>query len=66
MREKTWIGENVRKTFDLSMGLAIDFIVPHWGNFSRTEKLEDRPEIKCHHHQELVERAEGSTKRIED
>jgi hypothetical protein len=36
----------VRKTFDLSMGLAIDFIVPHWGNFLRTEKLEDKPEIK--------------------
>ena len=34
--------------------------------FPRLEKLEDKPEIKCHHHQELVERAKGSTKRIED
>ena len=29
----------MRKTFDLSMGLTIDFIVPHWGNFSASGKI---------------------------
>jgi hypothetical protein len=38
-RRETRIGENVRKTLDLSMGLTIGFIVPHWGNFFTSGKI---------------------------
>uniref|UniRef100_A0A2N9FGZ6 Uncharacterized protein n=1 Tax=Fagus sylvatica TaxID=28930 RepID=A0A2N9FGZ6_FAGSY len=39
-------------------------VVPHWGNFSANGKIrrQTRGSRKCYHHQELVERAEGSTK----
>jgi hypothetical protein len=29
----------VKKTFDLSIGLAIDPVIPHWGNFSANGKI---------------------------